>query len=132
MKKTMGLWGVGLLTATMLLAASAKAPPENIKIDECMAKKTAVEFPHKAHFSVGECKTCHHTQADLKLGANVEVPKCSTCHLKPEKAETPSCTEMSMAKNPYHQVCLTCHKDTVKADATKKVPTKCEECHPKA
>jgi hypothetical protein len=33
--------------------------------------------------------------------------------------------EMSLKKNPFHMVCIDCHK------AETKGPTKCDDCHPK-
>jgi hypothetical protein len=117
---SLGLW------ANKAAAAAAK-PPDTVSIGECKAKKAAVEFPHKIHVEQNkiDCVTCHHTNKDLKAGANQEVKKCSDCHLKPEKAETPTCTEMSPKKNPFHIKCLGCHQE--KKDP--KAPTKCADCH---
>jgi len=126
------LVGLVVLTATALTAVPANQAPETIKLDACMAKKTAVEFPHAAHIKHLECKTCHHTQEGLKAGGSEEVQACSSCHLKPEKAETPSCTEMSSTKNPFHMLCVNCHKEEAKKNAETKAPTKCDGCHPKA
>lgn len=131
MKRVLGVGTVALLAATALFAATAKQMPDKVTIDDCKVKRAPVEFNHKMHAEANECKTCHHTQADLKAGADVEVQSCGSCHLNPEKAETPKCTEMGMTKNPFHTLCVDCHKDTVKADATKKAPTKCDDCHPK-
>jgi hypothetical protein len=113
----------GLLIAAVALAAAAKDAPEKAMIDACKAKKSGVEFPHKAHVDKGlACDKCHHTQKGLKAGATDEVKKCSSCHLDP-KDKALSCKEMSPAKNPYHKLCIDCHK------AEKKGPAKCAECH---
>jgi hypothetical protein len=121
------------LTAGVALATTAKQAPEKITIDDCKAKKGAVEFPHAAHTkSVAACSTCHHTQADLKAGTDVEVPTCASCHVSPEKAEVPKCAEMGATKNPFHITCIGCHKEEVAKKADSKAPTKCDQCHPKA
>jgi len=126
-------WGVGVavalgLVSTVALAGNAKAPPEKASIAECKKAKDPVAFEHKKHVDRKvECAKCHHNQKDLKAGADVEVKKCSECHLTPEKPETLKCTEMGAAKNPYHKLCIECHK----ADAAKKAPTKCADCHKK-
>ena len=122
-----------LLAGTALFATVAKDAPEKITIQDCQAKKPAVAFPHKMHFDSGiACTKCHHTQADLKAGAAIEVKTCASCHVTPEKAETPKCSEMSPSKNPYHIVCMGCHKEEVAKKADSKAPTKCDQCHPKA
>jgi len=107
------------------MLASAASPPEHITIDDCIAKKSAVEFPHAVHFDKYECSTCHHTQEDLTLETADQAKPCSQCHMEPEKAGTPTCSEMSPKKNPFHITCVSCHK-TEKAG-----PTKCGDCHPK-
>ena len=122
-----------LATAALVAVAEEAKVPENITIDDCADKKAAVEFPHKAHFEVSDCGTCHHTQEGLtaETVAEMAVEKCGGCHNEPEKAETPKCSEMSSKKNPYHLLCITCHKDYVKENADSKAPTKCNDCHPK-
>lgn len=130
---SLGIVLMAVLVSTAVFAATAKEAPETVTLDDCMAKKSAVTFPHAKHVEAKlECKTCHHTQADLVADSETVVETCASCHLEPEKAETPKCSEMSTKKNPFHIMCLGCHKDTVKADATKKAPTKCDDCHPKA
>ncbi len=129
MKKTIGVLAFGLLSAAMVFATTANKAPEKITINECATKKPAVLFPHKAHWAITSCKTCHHTQPDLTPTSTVEVQACATCHHNPEKADTPDCTQMSMTKNPYHMVCLTCHKETKAKDANTKAPTACTGCH---
>lgn len=114
----------GLLTFFMALASVA-ATPENITIDDCVAKKSAVEFPHAAHFELAECSSCHHTQKDLTKETSDSAQPCAECHNKPEKASTPACGEMSLKKNQFHINCVDCHKEQ------KAGPTKCNDCHPK-
>jgi hypothetical protein len=68
---------------------------------------------------------CHHTNEGLTADSGGEVEKCTACHLDPEDAATPSCSEMSPKKNPYHLNCMGCHKTEGKG------PTKCDDCHAK-
>jgi hypothetical protein len=121
----------GLFAASAALAVKAKDAPDKITIDQCKAKKPVVIFDHKKHFTENkiECVTCHHEQKDLKAGADVEVQKCATCHLKELKEKAQSCQEMSPTKNPFHVRCLGCHKE--KKDNDPKPPTKCDDCHKK-
>ena len=118
--------------AAVAVLVAATAPPDNITIDDCVNKKAAVEFPHKAHVDLAKCVDCHHTQEDLTADSGVEVQKCGDCHTTPEKEETPICSQMSPSKNPYHINCVKCHKAAVKEDPESKAPTKCDQCHPKA
>jgi hypothetical protein len=122
--------GLLLGTAAMAWAAAAKAP-EKVTLDACKAKKSGVAFDHKKHavdLKVA-CDKCHHTNKGLKEGDAVEVKKCSTCHLKPEKAETPACDSPSPTKNPFHSGCMGCHKDAAAKDAKKADLKKCTSCH---
>ena len=127
-----------VLAALVILAGStfiagAATPPEKVKIDDCVTKKSAVEFPHGAHVkAIAECKTCHHTQPALTATSTEKVETCGSCHVAPEKAETPKCSEMSATKNPFHMVCVKCHKEELAKKADTKAPTKCDQCHPKA
>ena len=127
-----------VLAALVILAGStfiagAATPPEKVKIDDCVTKKSAVEFPHGAHVkAIAECKTCHHTQPALTATSTEKVETCGSCHVAPEKAETPKCSEMSATKNPFHMACVKCHKEELAKKADTKAPTKCDQCHPKA
>lgn len=113
------------LTA-VAFAGMATNPPETITLDKAQAKKTAVTFPHKAHFALVEkCATCHHTQEGLAEGADVEVQPCSACHLDPTDPNAGSFREMSLSKNPFHKLCIDCHKTQAKG------PKTCNECHAK-
>lgn len=127
------LISLAVLVATASLVALAEVP-ENITIDGCAKKKAAVEFPHQAHFEFSDCVTCHHTTEGLTLEnvAEMEVASCGSCHNEPEKETTPICSASSTKKNPYHIVCITCHKETAKENADSTAPTKCAACHPKA
>lgn len=122
-----------VVLAGSTLIAGAATPPEKVTIDDCVAKKAAVEFPHGAHVkAIAECKTCHHTQPALTATSGEKVETCGSCHVTPEKAETPKCSEMSATKNPFHMACVACHKEELAKKADTKAPTKCDQCHPKA
>ena len=128
-----------VFTALAALVAFATDPPEapalpeNITIDFCADTKAAVEFTHKAHFEYATCVDCHHTTEGLTVEnfADMEIATCASCHVKPEKAETPICSEKSTKKNPYHINCIVCHKAHKKEHADTTAPTKCTGCHPK-
>lgn len=126
------LAALAVLAGTALVAVPASQAPDQATLDDCVAKKSAVVFPHGQHAKDIACATCHHTQADLEAGAATEVKTCGTCHVTPEKAETPVCSQMSMTKNPFHLTCVNCHKEEAKKNAESKAPTKCDQCHPKA
>ena len=132
MRKALGLVAVGMLTA--LVAVYAEQTPTKATLDDCGEKQASVVFDHEAHVKLAaDCTKCHHEAKGLTAAnaATTEVKACSECHVKPEAATTPGCADMSMTKNIFHITCVTCHKEAVKADATKKAPTKCTECHPK-
>jgi len=95
-------WAVTILAA---VAVAAVQVPETVTLDKAK-------------------NTCHHTQKGLTAEAT-EVKPCASCHLDPEKPETPSMREMSLSKNPFHKRCIDCHKTEAKG------PTKCAECHKK-
>ena len=54
-----------LVASTALIAATASEAPDNITLDGCSAKRSAVEFPHKLHEGTADCVACHHTQEGL-------------------------------------------------------------------
>jgi len=123
--------------AVMALAVAALAAdmPEKVTIKDCADTKAPVEFNHKAHVAAAkDCTKCHHTSEGLtaETVATMTVAKCDSCHNKPEKAETPSCSGKTMKNNHYHIGCVGCHKEAVAAKADSKAPTKCLDCHPKA
>lgn len=128
----LGFAALVILATTAVFAATGKDAPEKITLDDCMSKKSAVEFPHGVHAKAYECKTCHHTQEGLTAESTEEVKTCASCHVNPEKAETPACGEMSAKKNPFHIVCIDCHKTEAANHPDKALPTKCDQCHPKA
>jgi hypothetical protein len=125
------LAGLLVFAGTALVAVTASQAPEKVTIDDCVAKRAAVAFPHGEHGKTIACDTCHHTQKGLEAGAATEVKTCGSCHVTPEKPQTPNCSEMGTTKNPFHLACINCHKETLAKDATRKAPTKCDECHPK-
>jgi hypothetical protein len=134
MRRSLTHASVGALVVAagvFVISAQAADAPKMIKLDACGTKQPAVEFDHAKHMERTECKTCHHTQADLTATSGGEVQTCASCHKDPEKASTPSCTSMSPTKNPFHIRCMGCHKEEVKKDAALKAPTKCNGCHKK-
>lgn len=118
---------VVMLFASGAFAVKATQAPAKITVDEAAKKQPAVTFDHAAHGKLTKCETCHHTQKGLTGASADEVKKCSSCHLTPEKAETPKMSEMSMTKNPFHIKCISCHKEA----KDPKAPTKCADCHKK-
>lgn len=108
-------------------------------------KRSPVEFNHGKHFNY-DCRTCHH-----KWDGKTKITNCTTsdCHnlLKAPKKPTKflAYTEQGIKyyKYAYHQACIGCHKEikvkqnkmemALKAseETVKKVPTSCNECHPK-
>lgn len=119
------------LTAVLVFLAAALAfghhGPTNVSIGAAAKKQPAVPFSHEKHAIklVKTCDTCHHTQTGLKAEAmGIKVVKCSSCHLDP-KDKAPSMREMSVQKNPFHSLCIDCHKQQ------KKGPTVCKDCHVK-
>lgn len=127
MKKTLSALGLLIvLSAVTFAVGAAVKPPDKVVIDDAQAKRAAVTFPHAEHAkNVSDCTTCHHTNEGLTASSGQEVAGCASCHLDPEKATTPSMREMSLTKNPFHSLCMSCHKEQAKG------PTKCDDCHPK-
>jgi hypothetical protein len=60
----------------------------------------------------------------MTVESDVEVKTCDTCHLDPE-GDAPGMREMSLRKNPFHMVCIDCHRSEGAG------PKTCNECHPK-
>lgn len=127
MKKTLT---VASLAALILLVGStllfAHHGPAKVTIDAAKAKQPAVVFDHGKHAKtlVKSCDTCHHMNKGLTNETDAKVQKCTACHLDPKDA-APSMREMNMAKNPFHALCVNCHK------SEKKGPTVCKDCHKK-
>ena len=117
-----------ILTFLFLLAATlvfAHHGPATITISAAAKKQPPVLFSHEKHAKLAKsCDKCHHTQKGLKTSEGVKVVKCSTCHLDP-KGKEPSMREISLTKNPFHTLCIACHKEQ------KKGPTACKGCHVK-
>jgi hypothetical protein len=91
-------------------------------IDPAKTPKPA-QFPHAAHQSRLECKTCHHSKgADGKRISYEEgqkIEKCETCHNS--KAGMPE--KLGTFKNAAHALCQDCHKKN------KPELAKCTVCH---
>lgn len=119
-RKTVTLLAV-VAAASVVLAVQI---PEMVTLDKAQAKQAPVIFPHKAHGEKYACDTCHHTQKGMTAEV-AKVDPCSSCHLDPEKPEIPSMRQMSLTKNPFHKLCIDCHKKEAKG------PTKCADCHKK-
>ena len=92
-----------ILAALVIFAGSGvfagdtkTAVPDKVTIDDCVVKRSAVEFPHGAHAEKFACDSCHHTSEGLTATSAVEVATCGSCHTSPEVADTPKCAEMSM------------------------------------
>lgn len=112
-----------LLFVVASIATAAGLGPTSVKIDAAKAKQGAVTFPHDKHVKAIACDKCHHTDKGLKEASD-KVKKCSACHLDP-KDKAPSMRDASLTKNPFHTLCVNCHK------AGKKGPTMCNKCHVK-
>lgn len=125
---------LGLGTAVVCVHAIAfkKKPPKGkITIKDCKKKKKPVVFDHPAHVKrlkkAGmDCQHCHH-KIKGKLPAK---NRCGDCHKK-KQGKMKDCQSMSTKKNPFHALCLSCHKKQKKKSAKTKAPTKCKQCHPK-
>jgi hypothetical protein len=114
----------GLVLALGAAIAWAHHGPIEVVIDAAQDKKPPVTFSHAKHTEVVDsCVTCHHTQDGLTAGQETQVQLCAQCHLDPTEEGMPSMREMSLKKNPFHILCIDCHKEREKG------PTKCAECH---
>jgi hypothetical protein len=108
------LGGLGVVAGGL----EAKAPPKKIVISACKKKMSAVHLNHEAHVKERKiaCKTCHHKGSKSK--------PCATCHGgKAVGRKKLGCEEMSPKKNPYHVLCIGCHKKQGKGART------CKACH---
>jgi len=104
---------LGVFSASVIVAADA---PEKITIKDVQKVKPPVAFPHKAHADrIKNCAECHHKDAAGK------EQSCFACH-KAEKKD-----KAVALKDAMHTKCKGCHSK----DATKKAPTKCDDCHKK-
>lgn len=118
-------FATAVLLALGLSSAFAHHTPKTSVIDEAAKKQPAVAFDHAKHMTRAKsCDVCHHTDKGLTAKDDAKVKNCAACHLDP-KDKAPSMREMSPTKNPFHTLCVGCHKEG------KKGPTKCMECHKK-
>lgn len=117
-----------VLSLAATLALAHHTMPDAVVIDDAAKKQLPVPFSHGKHAAtlVKTCDTCHHTQKGLTAEKShaTKVVNCSTCHLDP-KGDVPSMREMSLTKNPFHLVCISCHREE------KKGPVVCTGCHRK-
>ena len=118
---------IAILICLVAVPAFPHHGPKSITIKAAAKKQPAVTFNHDLHGAklVKTCETCHHTEKGLTATTDAKVKKCTTCHLDPKDA-APSMREMSLTKNPFHSLCLDCHKKA------KKGPTTCVACHKKS
>lgn len=125
--------GISLAVTVLLLmgvsVAFAHHGPATVTIKAAAAKQPAVTMNHELHSTklVKTCETCHHMNKGMTAEnvAKAKVQKCSSCHLDP-KDNAPSMREASLQKNPFHSLCIGCHK------TEKKGPVACTACHKKA
>jgi hypothetical protein len=101
------------------------------------AKRSAVDFPHSAHFSIN-CKQCHHT---WEYGNDDMSCMTSGCH---DESQPPKeGDKIAYFKEAYHKACIGCHKTiqernkalemskgAIKGQIEKSGPTSCKACHP--
>ena len=78
---------LSLVLAVVAGPAMAGEAPETTMIDDCVAKKAAVEFPHKAHADMIECATCHDVHNAAGYDPLLRLPiensaLCYPCHQK--------------------------------------------------
>jgi uncharacterized protein (DUF2141 family) len=122
--RRMMLLGSALALAFAGAVAIAHHGPDTVTLDDATAKRTPVTFSHLRHTEVvPQCSTCHHTQKNLTSDAGVKVPTCASCHLDPAQANVPNIREMGLKTNPYHVLCINCHREQ------KQGPTTCNACH---
>jgi len=125
MRKMLGVTTV--LCLVLGLTASAQRGPETVTIKEAAKKLAGVPFAHQKHSAtVKQCDQCHHSNKGMTAdnAGKMKVEKCSACHLDP-KPDVPSMRDGSLQKNPFHSLCIGCHKQQ------KKGPTLCKDCHKK-
>ena len=130
-RKHLLFWAVVGVGALGLLAVSWADVPDQVTIEKCGTKRAPVTFDHAAHVKLeGDCTTCHHTDEGLTADSGTPPKSCHECHFEP-KEDVPSCSEMSPSKNPFHKLCISCHKTAAQENESVNAPTKCDGCHPK-
>ena len=102
-------------------AWAAKSPPKTLPIKECQKSKPSVTFPHALHLKKvkAACQVCHHKGKPDQLCGR------AGCHANQAAGKRPGCAEMSLSKNPFHIMCIKCHKEEGKG------PKTCAQCHKK-
>lgn len=118
---------LGMVAAGSVLAVD-KGPAEIVlqaTIDPAPTPKPSA-FPHAAHQSRLECKTCHHGKGadgkQIPYAEGQKIEKCETCHNS--KAGLPE--KVGTYKNAAHALCQTCHRQNNPDLA------KCTVCHKKS
>ena len=132
---------VNVVCFSSAFADSLCIPLGNIELSapqDVQAKRSAVDFPHSAHFTIN-CIECHHT---WEYGDDDMSCMTSGCH---DQARAPKeGDKIEYFKEAYHKACIGCHKTikkknkdlemskrSVKGKLEKTGPTGCIECHPK-
>lgn len=131
MRKTLTIAMIAafVLVCGASLVFAAQQPPAKVTIDAAAKKQPGVVFDHTKHTTLAKsCEQCHHSNKGLTEANAKDVQKCSACHLNPKDAKVPNMAEMSMTKNPFHTLCIGCHKTGVSG---KKGPAVCKDCHKK-
>ncbi|MFH1728838.1 MAG: cytochrome c3 family protein [Pseudomonadota bacterium] len=99
-------------------------------------KATKVKFTHKDHAAmqgnfakyIKKCADCHHTQADAKVGMDINNCSAKGCHWKEDKDKEGA--SKFNRKTAMHKSCTPCHKkakDEVKIKEQKLAT--CNGCH---
>ncbi len=117
-------------------------PPESVE-----AKRSAVEFPHSAHFASVDCRTCHHKWQGAEIIQGCGTQDCHDVTVSPTKSgEGGTNPDLAIRyyKSAYHQMCIGCHKEIkaqnlaletshkeLKENLTVPGPTSCVQCHPR-
>ena len=106
--------------------AADKGPAEitlQVAVDPAASPKPA-QFPHAAHQSRLECKTCHHSKSAegkrLSYSEEQKIEKCETCH---NSKATDMPENVNTFKKAAHALCQDCHKKN------KPELAKCTVCH---
>lgn len=126
MRKSFPVILIAALCLALVPIAFGHHGPVDTVIDEAAAKQPPVPFNHGEHATklVEKCETCHHMNKGLTADSDSKVQNCAACHLDP-KGSVPGMREMSLTKNPFHSLCMGCHKEQ------KKGPIACKDCHVK-
>ncbi len=131
-----GIFFLGLILSSPLLALSIDAGPENITLKSSdSSKKDPVIFPHQQHQASLSCGECHHTMVDGKQSPyteGMEIKNCESCHNSEVLGgKKEGKYELDNFKGAGHGNCLECHKKIAKDDSSKKKLKSCASCHQK-